>query len=214
MMKNLILASGSPRRKVLMECMGLTFDVIPSRFDEYLDDTRTPQEIAVELGFGKADEVADRYPDSYVIGGDLIVVVDGVQLAKPENAMEAKRMLQSISGRSHQAVGSVVLVSVSDNIHAADVAMIDIDVKEIPNEVMDAYVATGDSYDKAGGYARRHPLIAPYFSVHGDTQALTGLSTRQLRTLLEKHGIRVPFDQDKTDALFEKSSYEEMGVLV
>lgn len=213
-MPKLILASGSPRRKVLMECMGLSFDVIPSKFDEYLDDGRSPRDVSIELGYGKADDVAKEHPDAYTIGGDLIVIVDGLQLAKPADKIEAKQMLQLISGRTHQAVGSVVIVSPANGVRDADAATIDIVVKTIPESVMDAYIATGDPFDKAGGYARRHPLLAPYFTVHGDTHALTGLSTIQLRTLLEKYGIEVPNDEKKTAELFEKTSFEDLRVLV
>lgn len=213
-MTRLILASISPRRKVLMECMGLMFDVIPSTFDEYLDEDRSPRDVCIELGYGKADDVARKHPDAYTIGGDLIVVVDDKQLAKPADAAEAKEMLRLISGRTHQAFGSVVLVSPAHGVRDADAAEVHIEVAEIPESVMDAYIATGDPYDKAGGYARRHPLIAPYFTVHGDTHVLTGLSTKQLRALLEKHGIEVPNDEVKTNELFEKSSFADLRVIV
>lgn len=213
-MKQLILASTSPRRRVLMTCMGLDFDVVPSSFDEYLDDDRTPEDVAVELGFGKANAVAEQYPDAYVVGGDLIIVVDGKQLAKPGDEHEARDMLHLLSGRSHQAIGSVVVACKNKQIKDADVAIVTITFDPLPEDVITAYIATGDPYDKAGGYAYMHPLIAQYIHIEGDMQALTGLSTSQLRGLLAKNGIKVPNDEAKVDELFKLASHDDLRVLV
>ncbi|MDB5166007.1 MAG: Septum formation protein Maf, partial [Candidatus Saccharibacteria bacterium] len=92
-MSRLILASQSPRRKELLAAMGLEFDIIPSTYDEKLDDARSPEEVAIELGLGKALQVAADYPDSFVIGSDTIVTVDGKQLEKPRDKADAYAML-------------------------------------------------------------------------------------------------------------------------
>jgi septum formation protein len=212
-MKRLILASVSPRRKVLLASMGLEFEVVPSRFDEWLDDAKTPQDMALELGFGKADTVAKDYPEAYVIGGDAIVVLNGKQLAKPADPAEARAMLQSLSGRTHQVVTSVVLVCLDDKVREGEATTVDVTFQDIPKNVIDAYVATGDPYDKAGGYARQHPLLSPLVTMHGDPHAVTGLSTRVLRTLLEKHGIPVPFNEEKTQELFIQAGLSGQRIL-
>lgn len=212
-MNRIILASGSPRRKVLMQCMGLEFDIVPSNYDEILDDSRPPSEVAIELGFGKADEVSKDYPDDYIIGGDLIIVLDGKQIAKPADAAEAKAMLHSLNNRSHQAVGSVVLVHQNKAIRDSMVATVDIAFDDIPKDVINAYIATGDPYDKAGGYARQHPIITNYIHVTGELNALIGLSTIQLRTLLQKHGITVPNDEAKILMNFKNAGLKVQKIL-
>src|SRR4051794_8545283 len=102
MMQNkprIILASQSPRRRELLAGMGVEFDVIPSKFDEKLDDGRPADEVAVELAYGKAEDVARDHPDCIVIGSDTIVTIDGKQLGKPLGAADAKRMIRNLSGR-------------------------------------------------------------------------------------------------------------------
>lgn len=197
-----------------MQCMGLDFKVIPSNFEEYLDDVRSPKEVALELGFGKANDVAKKFPNSYVVGSDLIIVVDDdVQLAKPENAEEAYKMLNTLNNRAHQAITSVVVVNHALNIKESNIAVVDITFQNVPDEVIKAYIATGDPFDKAGGYARQHPLLKPYINVMGDSHALMGISTIQLREILEKLGIPVPNDDAKTIELFNNASLAEQRIL-
>ena len=210
-MQKLILASGSPRRRVLMQHMGLRFDVVPSTFEEYLDDYRSPAEICVELGVGKVREVANRYPDAYVVGGDLIIVVDRKQLAKPA---EAKQMLELISGRSHQAYGSLVLMNKSKDILETNYAVVQITFEPLPAKVIADYIATGDPYDKAGGYARRHPLLEPYVTIKGEANALTGLSTLQLRKMLTKYGFSIPVNEEDAAKILANSDLADMKILI
>ena len=212
-MKNIILASASPRRKVLLQCMGLDFDIIPSNFEEYLDDKRTPEEVAIELGLGKANDVAKDYPESYVIGSDLIIVVDGKQIAKPETEKEAYEMLRLLNNRIHDAIASVAVVNQAKHIVETDAAKVLITFDKIPEDVILAYIATGDPYDKAGGYARLHPLLAPYIHTSGDAHALVGMSTIQLRKILVKLGIPVPNDDKTTTALFDASDLRDQHIL-
>ena len=213
-MQKLILASSSPRRKVLMQCMGLQFDVVPSGFTEWLDDSRSPEDMAIELGLGKAKEVAALYHDSFVIGGDLIIEINGTQLAKPESPAEAKTMLKLLSGATHYALGSLVLIHLQKQIEDIKIAKVKITFKNLPESVIDEYIATGDPYDKAGGYARQHPLIQSYIKVDGDAHALTGLSTIQLRELLTKHGIPVPNNEAKTRKLYTNSDPADQNIII
>src|ERR1700729_4019 len=97
-MYKIILASQSPRRRDLLTKMGLTYQIIPSNFDEKLEDSRSPEEVAIELALGKAMAVAKANPDSIVIGSDTIVTVGGRQLEKPHDKAEARQMLKLLSG--------------------------------------------------------------------------------------------------------------------
>jgi septum formation protein len=193
--------------------MGLDFDIVPSNFEEYLDDIRSPRDVAIELGLGKANDVAKDYPNSYVIGSDVIIVVDGKQLAKPESPAEARYMLKLLSGRSHQAITSVAVVNLSKNVEVTDAETVDVVFQHIPDEIIEAYIATGDPYDKAAGYARQHPLLKPFITLDGELHAHAGISTMKLRRILEKLGLPVPNDAAKTIELFEKSSLADQRIL-
>ena len=181
----IILASQSPRRKFLLEKMGLRFDIIPSNFDEYFDDSRPVKDIVEELGLGKALDVAEKQPEAIVIGGDLIVVLDGKQLGKPTNADEAKQMLQNLSNRSHELICSVAVVCKSHNYQKVLSDTTKVTFDELSDSFIDKYVATGSTYDKAGGYGLQHSLIKPHVkSLIGRTDTALGLPTTLVSELL------------------------------
>lgn len=174
----LILASQSPRRKQLLEMMGLQFDTIPSQFEEYFDHSRTADEIAKELGLGKVREVAEKYPDAIVIGGDVIVVLDGKQLGKPESEQEAYDMIRGFSSRTHEIITSVAVVCRSKQYEKVLTETSHITFGDLPDDVIWEYIRTGNPYDKAGGYAIQHPLIKPYvLKIEGRMDTIVGMPT-------------------------------------
>lgn len=188
-MKRIILASQSPRRKDLLSKMGVKFEVIPSSFDERLDDSREPTDVAIELGLGKAEEIAAQYPDAIVIGSDTIVCLDGKQLAKPEDIDEAKSMLTMLAGKDNQVITSAVVVCRSKDIRltAADVSTVRF--KPYNEQLIDQYVATGDPLDKAGAYGIQSGAATLILGIDGDYDTIVGLPTRLLQKLLSKVDI-------------------------
>ncbi len=181
----IILASQSPRRKFLMEQMGLKFDTIPSNFEEYFDETRDVMDVVKELGLGKAEDVAKDHPDAIVIGSDLIVVIDDQQIGKPESEQGAKDLLRRLSGRSHKLVVSVAVVCKDKDYSRVETAESTVTFKELSDEFIDEYVATGTTYDKAGGYAIQHPLMRPNIAkIEGRMDAIIGMPTDLLADML------------------------------
>src|SRR4051812_30786333 len=106
---NIILASKSPRRQELLTRMGVAFVAVPSAFEETLDNTRSPEEVAIELALGKAMDVAEQAPDSIIIGSDTIVTVSGEHLGKPKDKKEAKKMLKKLSGKYNTVTTGVAI---------------------------------------------------------------------------------------------------------
>jgi len=189
---NIILASQSPRRKFLLEKMGLKFDIIPSVFEEYFDNSRPVKEMVEELGLGKAEDVAKANTDAIVIGSDLIVVLDGKQIGKPTDKQEAKAMLRSLRGRSHELVCSVAVVCKKQHYARVESATATITFDEFTDDFIDGYVATDTTYDKAGGYAMQHPMIKPHIiSIKGRADTVIGLPTRLISELLSDFDIVV-----------------------
>lgn len=188
---NIILASQSPRRKQLMELMGLDFSCISSDFEEYFDDSRSPEEVVKELGLGKARAVAQDNPDAIVIGSDLMVVLDGKQLGKPETEAEAIQMLTNFSGRTHQIITSVAVVCKNKAYEKVLTEMSYITFDELPDGTIKEYVATGNPYDKGGGYAIQHPLIKPHVTFKGRLDTILGLPTNLVAQLLSDFGLNV-----------------------
>jgi septum formation protein len=165
-MNRVILASQSPRRKELLTQMGVDFITIPSNFDEYLDDSQSPEAIAIELAVGKAMTVAKQYPDNIVIGSDTIVTVDGKQLAKAVDDNEARQMLRLLSGKHNDVTTSLAVIKLSDNIKLTGADEAKVYFLPYNENLVNKYIETGDYRDKAGAYGIQSgaaPLIE-YFS--------------------------------------------------
>jgi septum formation protein len=185
-MKKVILASQSPRRKELLSAMGVDFDVVPSDFDEKLDDARSPEVVAAELALGKAMAVAEQFPDSIVIGSDTIVTVGGKQLGKPQDVAEAHAMLESLSGTSNLVTTGVAIVRKSDRMQLVGTDTTEVYFKPYDQAAVEAYVRTGDPYDKAGGYGIQSGAAPLIERMVGHYDTVVGLPTRLTAVFLEK----------------------------
>jgi septum formation protein len=182
----LILASQSPRRKLLLEQMGLVFDTVPSNFEEEFDQNKTSAEVAMELGMGKARAVAEKYPDAIVIGGDLVVDLDGVQLGKPESPEEAFEMLKDFSGRSHDILTSVAVVCKEKNYEKVAVEKSTITFGDMTDDQIWEFVNERKPYDLGGGYAIQHPLIKPHVkNIEGRIDTIIGMPTNLIVKFLK-----------------------------
>ncbi|OZJ02852.1 hypothetical protein BZG36_03232 [Bifiguratus adelaidae] len=186
--KHIILASGSPRRKNIIESLGLQISIQPSRFAENLskDAFATPQEYVAATAKAKAQDVYDTIKKSravapdLVIGADTIVVLDGTILEKPHTAKVAKTMLSDLSGRSHQVFTALsFLCKRQDGVTRSHEVVEEtiVNFNAISDADLDAYIATGEPLDKAGGYG--YQGLASFFitSINGDYWNVVGFPT-------------------------------------
>ncbi|MBT8338896.1 MAG: septum formation inhibitor Maf [Desulfatitalea sp.] len=149
----LILASKSPRRKYLLSQAGLKFEVISSRFDESRVVFSEPEAYVCTLSQAKARQVAVAHPDSWVIGADTIVFMDDRVLGKPAQRSAARRMLQRLSGQTHQVfTGYTLHCEALDQIITAAVCT-DVTFKMLSDDEIEWYIRTDEPFDKAGAYA-------------------------------------------------------------
>lgn len=149
----LILASQSPRRRYLLEQAGLEFTVIPSRFDEDAVELTDPETYTETLARGKTEEVAMAHPDSWVIGADTIVLMDGAILGKPGSPEIARQMLHRLSGRTHQVYTGYAVYCMERERMISGVERTDVRFKSLTRDEIDWYIQTGEPFDKAGAYA-------------------------------------------------------------
>ena len=187
--RKIILASGSPRRRELVAQMGFAFECIPSDFDEQLDDSRSMEEVARELGLGKALDVAERYPDAFVIGSDTIAMLDGKQLGKLPDAATAKELLRQMSGKRVDVISSVALVCKDLGIQMVEADRAAIVYAEYDDDVIDRWLAANEWQDKAGATGIQSPATPPVDHIEGDYDTILGLSTRLLHELLAAQGV-------------------------
>lgn len=192
-MPHIILASQSPRRIELLNKMGIAFTAIPSDYDERLDESRSPDEVAVELALGKANDVSAQHPDAYVIGSDTVVAVNGRQMEKPKDINDAREMLIALAGHESTVSTGLAIVNTDKSISEHDVAVTKVYFRPDSTEVTilrEDYLATGDWKDKAGGYGIQSgagPLID---RIDGEYDTVVGLPTASLETMLTKLDIR------------------------
>jgi septum formation protein len=155
----IILASASPRRAELLAAAGVPFTVVPADIDETLRAGTQPEEGARSLAERKARAVADRLKQSaaFVLGADTIVSIDlpdGPRLlGKPENEFQARQMLRWLSGSRHRVITGVCAVRARDGVSVSGLERTFVTMRAIRAEEVDAYVASGEWRDKAGGYA-------------------------------------------------------------
>jgi len=149
----LILASQSPRRRVLLTQAGLNFCVIPSSFDESTVKFSSPDVYVRRLAEMKAADVSGQYPGSWVIGADTIVYIDATILGKPGSRSEARSMLSRLSGRIHQVFTGYCICRQDTGRLFSDTVRTDVRFKKLTEREIDWYLNSEEPYDKAGAYA-------------------------------------------------------------
>lgn len=186
----LILASGSPRRRELLHQLGIPFTVVVSHVDETLDPGLPPEQQAIALALCKAEAVAAPMARGLVLGADTIVVIDGEILGKPENDEDAVRMLRQLSGRAHRVITGVALINVETGTTDARAVTSTVHVRALSEEDIEAYVATGEPRDKAGGYAIQGRGAALIDRWEGSFSNVVGLPLDEVQFLLGEAGYR------------------------
>lgn len=148
----LILASASPRRKALLRQVGLPFLAIHSRINEE-GGSGDPMEAACTLAGQKAVSVRDTGVKGWIVGADTMVAIDHTILGKPKDASDAGRMLTILSGRQHRVITGVSLLNPAGTEVFCRAVSTLVQVKMLTPEEIKGYVATGEPFGKAGGYA-------------------------------------------------------------
>jgi len=184
----LILASASPRRRELLELIGLNFDVVPGDVDEAFREGETPQDHVRRLSREKAEAVSERYPDAWVLGADTVVVADGEVLGKPRTRDEARSMLCKLSGKAHQVYSGFTLLKKKGGTVFTDSVESTVTFKELSPEEMEWYIETDEPYDKAGGYAVQGMGAALIREIHGSYTNVVGLPLCEVVDALRQVG--------------------------
>ena len=186
-----ILASSSPRRRQLLDLIGITHEVFPADLDETYLAGEIPDAHAERLARAKAEAVASAHPDGLVIGADTIVVVDGIVLGKPRDTEDAVRMLGMLSDRSH-TVMTAVAVTYAGRTESC-VEQVEVTFMPLGDEDIRRYVATDEPMDKAGAYGIQGYGATIVRRIDGDYFAVMGLSLVRLVALMQKVGVTYDF---------------------
>lgn len=187
---HLILASASPRRKDLLESIGVRFEVIPSEVEESFFPFETPCEGVKRLSFEKAREVSLNNPGYWTLGADTVVVVEDEILGKPVDKEEAKKMLTRLNGRVHEVyTGFALLNSEFDQEKVTGFARSEVFIRELSFDEIVEYVDSGEPMDKAGSYAIQGLGAALVQSVNGSYTNVVGLPLCEVARELKRLNV-------------------------
>lgn len=187
---NIILASQSPRRKELLGRMGIRdFETISPNVDESVFHGLPPEELVRRLSAEKAAAVAGRAgEDAIVIAADTVVALEGAVLGKPADELDAFKMLSALSGVRHQVYTGVTVCRGGEKQTAHEVT--DVTFRELSEEEIEHYIATGEPMDKAGAYGVQGLGALLVERLDGDFFNVMGLPVLRLSRMLERFGVR------------------------
>lgn len=184
-----ILASESPRRKELFGKLAIPFQVQPANIEEVVEGKLTPEDMAIAIAYKKTVPIVEKNPNAIVIGADTIVYLEQESLGKPTSQDQAKAYLKRLSGRTHTVVTGVSIQGSGTSISFAESTHVTF--YELTDEQIDAYVATGDSLDKAGAYGIQTMGGLFVKKIEGDYNNVVGLPiSRLFQTLLTLEVIK------------------------
>ena len=188
-MSKIILASGSPRRRALLQELGLDFTIYKPDVDEKILNHELPENLCERLSRLKAATGAAVFPDSIVIAADTIVVIDNKILGKPHNREDAFNMLMTLQGRTHEVLTGLTICEnhkILSHVEHTRVKFRNLNESEIR-----AYISTGESDDKAGAYAVQGVGSLLVERLEGDYFNVVGLPVCRLGLMLREFGINL-----------------------
>jgi septum formation protein len=189
----LILASSSPRRQELLREIGIPFQVHAANINEDQITGEAPSAYALRLAREKAEAVAVQYPQSYVLGADTIVVVDGEVLGKPKDRGDAIRMLRLLSGRGHEVTTAVSVVApgtvAPGTLSETRASTTKVYFRKLTEDEIQQYVASGEPMDKAGAYAIQGGASRWADRIEGEFSNVVGLPLSLVTDMLMTIGL-------------------------
>lgn len=189
-MKNrLILASASPRRKQLLSELGLTFDIIVAQVTEHEDPDTDPRHMVTHNAALKADWVADRHPEAWVLGADTTVFIDNKVLNKPADLAEARVMLKRLAGRTHTVFTGVAMRNRSRGVVIDEGVTSEVTFRKFDDAVIDAYFKVVNPLDKAGAYGIQSGRELIIDGWNGSFTNIMGLPMEATKQILSGCGL-------------------------
>ena len=183
-----ILASASPRRIDMLRQMGLRFKVIPAHVDEDYLQGELPKDHVKRLAKKKAEKVSNLYPESWILGADTVVVLDGEILGKPEGKTDAGKMINLLSGRVHEVYTGYYINNSYKKKSKFGFVVSKVKIKKLSKKEIEFYINTDEPYDKAGGYAVQGIGAFMVEGITGSYTNVVGLPLCQVIDNLQKLG--------------------------
>ena len=201
---SLILASTSPRRRELLDLLGIPFEVKGPSYEERLVVGRSAIQQVRSFALAKAQSVAKLEPESFVLGSDTVIELDDEVIGKPADLAEARAILRRLAARDHFVRTAVALVCSSRKTEVVALSTVVVRMKPFDERMHECYLATGESLGKAGAYSIQGGGVSLVDSIDGDFLTVVGLPLRLVAQLLKQSGVMVQVD---LDALYVTKPY-------
>ena len=196
-MEQLILASQSPRRKLLLQQIGIPFSVFPSDVKEPINMKMSPDKIVIDLSEKKAEQVCGKLEccsegPHIVLAADTIVVLDEVVMGKPKDPAEAFNMLEALSGRWHEVITGVTLRTVNTtNKIMTHAEKTKVKIRKLSKQTIQRYIDSGEPFDKAGAYGIQGLGALLVEKLHGCYYNVVGLPLYKVSVMLNDMGFKI-----------------------
>lgn len=195
-MRQIILASASPRRKELLrQLIGDNFLVHASSYVEFPYPDLRPEELLIKHSMEKARDVASHFDSGLVISADTSVLFNGKLLGKPKSPEKAEKMLEMLSGQKFRVITALTILDLDSGKETSELESTTVWMDKISKEQVSAYVRTGEPLDKAGAFAAQGKGAALVEKIEGDFFNVVGLPLFRLAKMLQRAGVSI-FEQD------------------
>ena len=191
----LILASGSPRRRELLSRLGISFEVITKNINESARAGESPADLVQRLSKDKALAVSLEHKEALILAADTVVALDGRIMGKPHDENEAFDFLSQLNNRTHEVFTGIYLIN-KDQINT-QVVCTRVTFGHFSDDILKAYIATGEGADKAGAYAIQGQGAFLISSISGSPTNVIGLPMQEVSKLLQASGISLFTQQIK-----------------
>ncbi len=186
-MEKLILASNSPRRREIFSLLGLDFSIAVSDKEPPLSKSLGAEKSAFLSAKAKAEDIFKKYPDSIVVGADTVVAVNDKLLGKPRSEMEAKEMLKTLSGKTHEVITAVYVCS--PKIKKGFTSKTQVEFYPLSDGEIEEYLKTGEPMDKAGAYGIQGRALRFVKGICGDYYNVVGFPAAEFVRFLEREEL-------------------------
>ncbi len=191
-MRKIVLASKSYWRKTLLEQIGLKdFEIMESKYEEDMNAMSDPRELAKFLALKKGEVVAEKFPDAIVLSGDTFIVFENQFIGKPKDSEDARRTLRLLSGKEVSAVSGYAVIDTKTGKVINDFGEGVVKFRNISDEEIDDYVATGEPLTLAGSFGIMMAAAAFVESVSGDFYSIVGFPIGKIYLALKELGVNV-----------------------
>ncbi|NLL81498.1 MAG: septum formation inhibitor Maf [Tissierellia bacterium] len=186
-MKRIVLASGSPRRREILEKFNIDLIIEKANVDERINEGERPEQIAMSLSLIKALDVGKKFPKDIIIAADTIVVLDGIILGKPKDKEDAFYMLDMLSDRVHEVITGIALIKEDENLKIIDYEKTKVKFRKLTDNLINRYINTDEPFDKAGAYAIQGIGQILVENIEGCYFNVVGLPLTKIDKLMNKY---------------------------